>query len=174
MNELQIFLHALKQPEYLHILLNPLPMYGLAMGLLALVLALLLKSRPARVVALVLIVVACASVWPVVRYGHGGYDRVSAMSNNDAKQWLDVHQQRADRAKYVFYLTGLLALAALSAEWKLPKAALPLTVATFLLAVVSSGLGGWIAHAGGKVRHSEFRDGPPPQLVEHHEHDHSH
>ena len=73
------------------------------MGLLALILALLLKSRPARIVALVLVAVACASVWPVTRYGHGGYDRVSSMSNNHAKQWLDVHQQRADRAQYIFY-----------------------------------------------------------------------
>ncbi|MCG3147767.1 MAG: hypothetical protein PCFJNLEI_01208 [Verrucomicrobiae bacterium] len=178
MNELQLFLHALKQPEYLHVLLNPLPMYGLAMGLLALLLALLLRSRPARVVALVLVALSCASVWPVVRYGHGGYDRVSAMSNNEAKQWLDVHQHRADRAKYIFYLAGLLALAALAADWKFPRAALPLAVATLVLAVVSSGLGGWIAHAGGKVRHSEFRDGPPPnpiepsQREEHHKHSH--
>jgi uncharacterized membrane protein len=174
MNELEMFLQALKQPEYRHVLLNPVPMYGLAMGLLALVLALLLKSRPARAVASVLIAVACALVWPVVRSGHAGYDRVSAMSNTDAKQWLDVHQHGADRIKFVFYLTGLLAMASHAAEWKNSRAALPLAVATLVLAVVSIGAGGWIAHAGGKVRHSEFRDGPPPQPVEHRAHDHGH
>ena len=35
----------LGDPEYLHVLLNPLPVYGLAMGLLGLVIALVSRSR---------------------------------------------------------------------------------------------------------------------------------
>ncbi len=174
MSEFQLFLKALGQPEYVHVLLNPLPLYGLGMGILALVLALLLKSRAARLVGLTIVVVACVSVWPVVRYGHGGYDRVYAMSYGDAQQWLDVHEKRAELGSLIFYLTALVALTAGVAEWKSPKAAVPLAIATLILALVASGLGGWIAHAGGKVRHSEFRDGPPPKPVDPHEHDHEH
>ncbi|NQU11904.1 hypothetical protein HQ590_14005 [bacterium] len=174
MNEFQQLLQTLKQPEYLHVLLNPLPLYGLAMGMLALILALLLHSQPARLVGLAIIFVACVSVAAVGRYGHRGYDRVSAMSSGDAQQWLDVHQQRADRAKYAFYLTGLLALAAAAAEWKRPGAAVRLAVATLVLAMVSGALGGWVAHAGGQVRHPEFRDGPPAQPAAPHEHHHAH
>ena len=43
-------LRDLRQPEYIHVLINPLPVYGLAMGLIGLVIAFFLKSRPAQVV----------------------------------------------------------------------------------------------------------------------------
>ena len=39
------FLKGLEQPEYVHVLLNPLPVYGLALGLVALTIALALR-RP--------------------------------------------------------------------------------------------------------------------------------
>jgi hypothetical protein len=32
-----------------------------------------------------------------------------------------------------------------------------------VLALVSLGAGGYIAHAGGKIRHREFRNVPPPK-----------
>ena len=45
---LEGFLKGLKQPEYIHVLINPLPVYGLAMGLIGLILGLMLRSREAR------------------------------------------------------------------------------------------------------------------------------
>jgi hypothetical protein len=41
----------LSKPEYVHVLLNPLPVYGLAVGVAGLFIALLLKTRAARVTA---------------------------------------------------------------------------------------------------------------------------
>jgi len=38
MTELQQMLEALKRPEYVHVLLNPLPIYGMVIALVALVL----------------------------------------------------------------------------------------------------------------------------------------
>jgi len=35
----------LSKPEYVHVLLNPLPVYGLAVGVLGLIIALLSKTR---------------------------------------------------------------------------------------------------------------------------------
>lgn len=169
MNELHQLLQSLKQPEYVHVLLNPLPVYATALGVIALAVALLARSQPAQRLGLLIVLIGCASVWPVVKYGHRGYDRVYAMSKGDAQQWLDVHRHRADQLQYVFYLTGVVALVALLAHWKLPKPATLLTVAALLLAMVCVGVGGWISQAGGKVRHSEFRDGPPATPLEHHE-----
>ena len=42
---------------------------------------------------------------------------------------------------------------------------MPLAVATLLLGLGTLGCGMWIAYAGGKVRHTEFRsaDEPPPE-----------
>ena len=39
----------LSKPEYVHLLLNPLPVYGLAVGVLGLVIALSLRTRGAHV-----------------------------------------------------------------------------------------------------------------------------
>ena len=71
-------LAALRQPEYLHVLLHPLPIYGLAAGVLSLVLAVVFRNRGAQAIALVLIVLTAASAWLVAHYGHAAYDRVYA------------------------------------------------------------------------------------------------
>jgi hypothetical protein len=60
---LEGFLKGLEQPEYIHVLINPLPVYGLAMGLIGLMMGLELRSREARTGAFALILIAAASAW---------------------------------------------------------------------------------------------------------------
>jgi hypothetical protein len=165
MTELQHMLQQLGQPEYIHVLLNPMPVYGMALGLVALVAAWISRSRAAQAVALLILALAGASVWPVVEFGERGYDRVYAMSNKDAQQWLDVHATRASRFAPVFYVVAVLAVVTVIVPWKFPKTNNALLSLTFAAALVALGLGGWIGHAGGQVRHSEFREGPPPGPV---------
>ena len=40
--------------------------------------------------------------------------------------------------------------------------ATPLVASVIVLGVVTLGIGGYIAYAGGKIRHREFRNVPPP------------
>src|ERR1700688_4254619 len=51
-------LRDLRQPEYIHVLINPLPIYGLAMGLLGLIAAFFLRSRRAQIVTLIIVLVS--------------------------------------------------------------------------------------------------------------------
>jgi predicted ABC-type exoprotein transport system permease subunit len=169
MTELHDFLQQLRQPEYVHVLLNPIPVYAMASGILALVVALILRSRPAQITAYVIVLVASLSVWPVREYGERAYDRVYAMSDKDAQQWLDVHMHRADLGSWVFYATALVAAVALILPKFRPRTQLPLALATLVFALASLRVGAWISHAGGKIRHSEFRNGPPPNPVQHEE-----
>lgn len=159
---LQTFLRDLQQPEYVHVLLNPLPVYGLAVGTIGLIVALCLRTRAAAITALVLIFIAAGSVWPVVHYGEEAYDRVLSMTDSDGEAWLKAHEQRAKKLEYVFYALALLAAAAIVLPKKWPAAATPLAVATLIIAFVSLGAGGYVAYAGGKIRHREFRTAPPP------------
>jgi hypothetical protein len=168
---LEGFLKGLDQPEYIHVLLNPLPIYGLGIGLVALMIALALRSREARVVALALILIAAAAAWPVLYYGQQGYDRLKGMSDSEGEKWLDEHMRRGEQLIYVFYALGALALTSIGAEWKRPKAALPLAITTLVLATVALGIGGYIAYAGGHIRHKEFRFEPAPEpRTEEHQH----
>jgi hypothetical protein len=156
----------LRKPEYVHVLLNPLPVYATAMGVLALAVALLLRSRQAQLTGLLIILIGCGAVWPVMEYGDQALDRVKSMSNADGVKWLAAHEARADDAAWFFYLTAALAVAAMIANWKFPKAGQWLSPATLVAGIVCVGLAVWISQAGGKVRHPEFRTGPPPMSAE--------
>ena len=156
------FLESLRQPEYVHVLLHPLPIYGLAAGIFSLVAALVARSRSGQAIALLLIMLTAIAAWPVAHFGHAAYDRVYAMSNDPAQKWLNWHEHLADRIVWAFYATAALAAATLVGFGRSPRLqriALPLTLA---VAVVALGLSGFLAFVGGKIRHSEFRHGPPP------------
>jgi hypothetical protein len=155
-------IEALKHPEYVHVLLNPVPVYALSMGILALALGFLLRSRQAQIVGLIIVIISCASAWPVAYFGHQAHEHLEDALNDEAKTWVDHHSDRADRGVYGLYLTALLGLAALLVPARFAKSAKVLPVLTLVAAIGALGLAGWISHAGGQIRHSEFRQGPPP------------
>ena len=156
-------LHALqRQPEYVHVLLNPLPIYGLAIGWIGLLVGFFLRSRPAQIATLVLVLISAASAWPVYEFGQQGYDRVLSMSDDAGQAWLDEHQHRAEQLIYFFYALAALSVIAIIVPIKWPKASAPLVIGTILLGVIVLGMSGYIAYAGGKIRHKEFRTEPPP------------
>src|SRR3954469_24467000 len=156
-------LRELQQPEYLHVLLNPLPLYGLGIALFGLIAATYFRSRPAQVTALVLVFATAISAWPVVYHGDNAYDRVLSMADEPGQAWLKAHVHRADQFIYLYYALAAIAAAAIFVPKKWPGAATPLIIATMLLAMVSLGAGTYISHAGGKIRHREFRSAPPPK-----------
>jgi hypothetical protein len=154
-------LRDLRQPEYLHVLLNPLPVYGLAIALFGLIAALYLGTRGGEVTALVLIFACAASAWPVAHYGEAAESSVLAMSDDDGQAWLKAHAHRADDLIYVFYVLALVAVAAIFVPKRWPRSARPLAIVTLMLTIIALGAGFYIAHAGGKIRHREFRNVPP-------------
>ena len=155
-------LRDLRQPEYIHVLINPLPVYGLAMGWLGLVIAFFLKSRRAQIVSLIVVLICAASAWPVYQFGKQAKDRVLSMENEVGGAWLEEHEDRAEDCIWFFYGLAALSAIALAAPRKWPRSATPLVIAVILLSAVTLGLGGYIAYAGGKIRHREFRNVPPP------------
>jgi hypothetical protein len=156
------FLRGLHQPEYVHVLLNPLPIYGLAMGLLTLVMALVFRDRRTQAVALALIVMTAAAAWPVAHYGSAGYDRVYSMSDASAQKWLNWHAHLADRIVWAHYAAAALATATLAGLWKFPRWHRPALILTLVATLAALSLGGFLAFVGGKIRHAEFRHDSPP------------
>jgi hypothetical protein len=163
-------LRDLRQPEYIHVLINPLPVYGLAMGLLGLTIAFFLRSRPAQIATLIIVLTCAASAWPVYEFGQQAKDRVLSMENEVGDAWLEEHQDRAEDLIWMFYALAVLSAIALIAPKKWPRSAMPLVAVVILLGVVTLGAGGYIAYAGGKIRHREFRNVPPPQKKSGEEH----
>ncbi len=145
-------------PEYVHVLINPMPVYGMAMGVLALGLALLARNKTAQTIGLGLLIIAAASAWPVAHFGQNAYKHVRGMADDAGQDALDEHMERAEKVIYIFYATAFVGFIALVIRKKFPKAATPLVVVTLVMGVASLGAGGWISKAGGQIRHPEFRE----------------
>ena len=161
---IESLIRASRQPEYIHVLLNPLPIYGLALGLIGLLIALFLRSRPAQIATLAIVLISAASAWPVYEFGEQGYDRVLSMADDDGQAWLEAHQQRGERFIYFFYALAVVSALAIALPIKFPNFSLTLTLVTLLFGLIVLGMGGYVAYAGGKIRHREFRtEAPPPR-----------
>jgi hypothetical protein len=166
----------LSDPEYVHVLINPLPVYGLSIAVLALALALFLRTQRLTIAALVLVFVCSISAWPTYSYGEAAYDRVKAMSDPAGEQWLDEHMARGMKMIWMFYVLAGAAAIGAAAIVKWPRITLAVTVGTLAWGAATLGAGGYIAYAGGHVRHKEFRFEPPPtpQMSEHEHSDMNH
>ncbi len=171
MNSFSVIREHLSDPEYLHTLINPMPVYGLAIGLSVLALALVLRSKRVTIAALVVVFVCALSAWPTYHYGETAYDRVKAMSDPAGEQWLDEHMARGEKMIWMFYVLAGVAAIGVGAVLKWPRTSFAIAIGTLVLGAVTLGTGGYIAYAGGHVRHKEFRFEPPPQArAEEHQH----
>lgn len=148
-------------PAYRHLLINHLPIIGLAAGALALFIALFLRSRVARVPALVVILLMAASAIPVHKTGEQAYKQVRRIADDAGADWLDLHSDRADTGMPAFYILAGLTLVALVLPFKWPKTSLPLSILILLASIACLGVGGWIAQAGGPIMHPELRPAAP-------------
>jgi hypothetical protein len=171
MNSFTILRQHLSDPEYLHTLINPVPVYGLAVGVLALTLALIFRNQRVTIAALILVFVTALSAWPTYHYGEAAYDRVKAMSDPAGEQWLDEHMARGEKMIWLFYVLAGVAAIGAGAVLKWPRTLFAITLGTLVLGGTTLGTGGYIAYAGGHVRHKEFRFEPPPQArADEHQH----
>jgi hypothetical protein len=129
-------------------LLNPLPVYGLAVATLALDIALLLKTRAVRETALALVILSAASAWLVYYYGEAGYDRVKTMVDETGDKSLEEHMRRGEQLIYIFYVLAALSAAAIIAEFAVAKAAVPIAITTLILAAANLCVGAYNRASG--------------------------
>jgi hypothetical protein len=155
-------LELLKKPEYIHVVLNHLPIFGTILAALALAISLILRSRAAQITALILAVIAGASAYPVFVTGQRAYKTIRNQSDDAGADWLDEHMDRAEKTIGAFYFLAALALAGPLLPIKWPKSAFPLAVLTLVAAILCSGLAVYIAQPGGRIRHPEFRPNETP------------
>ncbi len=152
----------LAQPEYVHAAINHFPLIGLLVATLALIVALVVRSRPATYIGLGLVGLLALSVWPVYHYGEAGYDRVLSMADDAGQAFLRRHQELAERWVFLYYITAAVAALGFAFSWKWPKSLVFSSILAILLALGSLVAGIAVAQVGGEVRHREFRRDPPP------------
>lgn len=144
-------------PAHLHLLTNHMPIFITLSGLLALGLSLLWKNAPARRIALVLLLVGMVGGLMTYWLGQQAYKPVRGLADEVGQDWLDLHMERAEQVIWLFWLAVITTAGALVAAWRAVRFELPLTLAAGALAAVTLAVSGWIADAGGKIRHAEIR-----------------
>jgi hypothetical protein len=88
------------------------------------------------------------------------------MSDDTGEAWLKHHAQLASHWIPLYYLTAATAVATLFAGWKQPRFFRVAALAVVMVALSALFAGAVIAESGGKIRHREFRYGPPPADTE--------
>jgi hypothetical protein len=156
----------LNRPEYIHTAINHFPLIGLLVAMLALGTGLVTRNRPVVLTGMGLVAVLALSIWPVYAYGEAGYDRVLSMADEAGDGFLKYHAHLAHRWAVLYYLTAIVAGVGFGLSWKWSRVLTPTAIAALALGSASLCVGIVIAHAGGEIRHREFRSGPPPPVPE--------
>lgn len=154
----------LEDPSYQHILLNHLPVTGLSIALLVIGVGAALRQAAMLRLGLVLVALTAGSSVLVGISGDDAYPAVFDVLDGDGRAWLDYHTHLADTWILVLYANAALALVALGVGAARRALLLPCALVVMLVALAGLGTAGWIAEAGGKVKHPEFRLDDPPQF----------
>jgi hypothetical protein len=109
-----------------------------------------------------LVVLCAASAWPTLWTGQKGYNAIYFSLEPTDQAWLGAHMHVAEEWIWVFYVLAAVALAAIIVPLKWPRSEIVLVLVVLLLGAGTFALSGYIAYLGGRVRHIEFRDSPPP------------
>ncbi len=155
-------MEVLSQPEYVHVLINHLPLTGLFVALLCLVGGAIIRNRAAVFLGMGLVSLFSLSAWPVYVYGEQAYDRVYSMADDAGDAYLKQHKEVGENWIWLYYLTASVGVVGIGAGLRWPKCLWVTAAATAILTIASLGAGAAIADYGGKVRHPEFRRGRPP------------
>lgn len=158
----------LLSPEHLHVAVNHLPLVGIAATCVPLIYALVRRERHTLRVGFLMCVIFGASVAAAMFTGDAAQDEIQhggqldSLLDAQGREWLHVHEDRADTGAIVLYTTGMSGLVGLLVLGMYPKRALWVGMVSLILCIVSVATMIWVADAGGNIRHPEFRSGIAP------------
>lgn len=144
-------------PAHSHLLTNHIPIFVTLSGLIVLGLSFWWKSREVRRAALLLLLVGIAGGLITYWLGQQAYKPVRGLADEIGQDWLDLHMERAEGVVWLYWLGAVGALTALLMNWRESRFALPAAILAGVLGAATLGTSGWIAEAGGKIRHPEIR-----------------
>ncbi|MGA0332391.1 MAG: hypothetical protein ACO3NW_00375 [Kiritimatiellia bacterium] len=158
--------------EHLHLILNHVPVLGMALALIPLVTGILTKNRLVLLTGLILATVSTWMTGPVMGSGEEAYHRylngeVRPFLDAEVGEFLHIHEQRAEVWSKVMYTAAVLSLASLFFYFKKPKWVIRSSIALVVVGVFSVVSGIWIAESGGKIRRVDFREQPEAATTAH-------
>lgn len=106
LKELKALFSQLGNPKFVHHFLEPFLLWGLMIGLLALMLSLwVLKDRKAQICSLILLAISAFSIFPLMHYR-----KKAARITAPSREMLNEQTERRKDSQWVYYAYGSLAL----------------------------------------------------------------
>lgn len=113
--ELTTLWTSVRDPEYAHLLLESLPLYGLGFGVTFLIVAMVTGEKRSRLLALVVICGSCASVWPYVDLRAKATPRIIATRDAGYHELIKKQTALREDTAWLYYLmAGVSGLAILA------------------------------------------------------------
>jgi len=141
---------------HVHLMLNHLPVVGTVFGVLLLLLALLRKSEELKRVSLGIFVLTALLALPVYFTGEPA-EKVVEHLPGVTEPLIEEHEDAALFALLMAAGTGVVALAGLILFRRAERLPGWIVGAALVLSLATSGLMGWTANRGGRIRYTEIR-----------------
>lgn len=150
-------------PAHLHVAVNHLPLIGLAATLIPLLYGLIRREMHTLRVGFLMCVLFGGATTLVMFSGeeadedieHGS--KLGTLLDTSGRHWLHEHEERAEAVSWAAYATAALGLAGLLVQWKRPQFSRPFAALALVFCMVSVLGMIWVAQAGGRISHPEFR-----------------
>jgi putative effector of murein hydrolase LrgA (UPF0299 family) len=141
---------------HVHLMLGHLPVVGTIFGVLLLLFALLIKSEELKRVSLGIFVLTALLALPVYFTGEPAENLVEHLPGV-TEPLIDEHEDAALFALLMAGGAGVVALAGLILFRRAERLPGWIVGAVLVLSLATSGLMGWTANRGGRIRHTEIR-----------------
>lgn len=115
MRELQQLWSSLQDPEYLHLLLEPLPVFGLGLGMIFLLAGLLMNQSKVRILALAVIIASAGSVHWYLKMRIATEPRVAATISPTFHPLIKEQTERRQATAWIYYTVAVAGIIGLFA-----------------------------------------------------------
>ncbi|MEM1297377.1 MAG: hypothetical protein AAGH89_18575 [Verrucomicrobiota bacterium] len=161
---LKEFFSALGTPEYGFLMLEPIFVYGIGLGLVIFLFALIVREQKSQMFGLILIAGCAMMIGPYLNRRGAAEKRIVQVYQIDqpdrAEGFVEKTKNRRS-AKWLYYLTAAVAIGALLVGGK-NKVGTGLTIATILLALGTVFFSSVIHYNEAKLYHPNLRAPPGP------------
>ncbi len=112
MIEFANLLEKLRDPQFLHLLLEPMLIYGVAIGIIGFVAAFLVRERKMQLAALILIIASALTIVPYTHFRKKADNEHMAQFAGTQKVLVEEHHTRLLEGQWIYF--GIAGLAALT------------------------------------------------------------
>ena len=145
-------------PAHLHIILNHIPVIGIPIAAAVLTYGVIRGSEEVKRVGLIVFIVMAVITIPAYLAGKEAEDVVEHLAGVD-DDIIHTHEDAATIGLIVTSILGVISAVALAISFFVGRLIAPIMIVVLLTSLGVSGWLGRVANLGGKIRHTELRNG---------------